>query len=156
MDTDGDGDVDLTGGMDVSDLLPGYTIVLCDDDVALDDASCDLATTTDTGQVTLLSVEENRTWTPAAPPAVGADATCVIGPVTAATLAGTYDNTATAHGGYGGSTYDSVPSTAEYTVAAAPSIDIDKEGTWTDDNSDWVTDPTDGDGIAQPGDLEFP
>ena len=33
------------------------------------------------------------------------------------------------------------------------SIDIDKEGTWTDDDGDAVVDPTDGDGFAQVGET---
>jgi uncharacterized repeat protein (TIGR01451 family) len=63
---------------------------------------------------------------------VGGTTTCVVGPVTAATAAGAYHNTATAHGGYGGATYDSQPSTAEYIVAAGPALALTKTSTTTE------------------------
>ena len=56
----------------------------------------------------------------------GGSTSCVVGPVTAATLAGTYPNTATAHGGYGGTTYDSQPSSADYIVDILPDISVTK------------------------------
>ncbi len=43
-------------------------------------------------------------------------ATCVVGPVTAQT--GSHSNTATAHGTYNGTVYDSTPSTATYATTA--------------------------------------
>jgi len=57
---------------------------------------------------------------------VAGTTTCVVGPLTAVTLAGTYPNTATANGDYGGITYNSDPSSAQYIVAAAPSLSLTK------------------------------
>ena len=63
--------------------------------------------------------------------AAGTSASCVVGAVIAATLAGTYTNTAKAHGGYGGSTYDSATSSAAYTVAPIYAINVAKSSTTT-------------------------
>ena len=52
--------------------------------------------------------------------AAGANVSCVVGPIAAAMLAGTYTNIATAHGTYNSVVYDSTPSLASYTVSAAP------------------------------------
>jgi uncharacterized repeat protein (TIGR01451 family) len=57
---------------------------------------------------------------------LGESTICVVGPVTAANAAGTYPNTATAHGGYNSTTYDSAPSTAEYIITSAPHLTITK------------------------------
>ncbi len=50
---------------------------------------------------------------------------CVIGPVTASSTAGTFTNTATAHGTNGGTTYDSPSSSASYTTGL-PDLTITK------------------------------
>ncbi len=71
-----------------------------------------------------ISGEESCLFTNPLP--VGTSTTCVVGPVTAATAAGTYPNTATASGVYSGTTYNSQPSSAEYIVGALPSIDVEK------------------------------
>ncbi len=52
-------------------------------------------------------------------------ATCVVGAVTAETLAGNYINTATASGTYDGDTYTDTDS-ASYTVEDAPALTLDK------------------------------
>ncbi|HEY3311314.1 MAG TPA: hypothetical protein VGK00_06700 [Anaerolineales bacterium] len=92
-------------------------------------------TITNTGNVALdpisvsdatLSGEESCTWSPTASLSVGGSATCVIGPLTAASLAGTYPNTATASGGYGGTTYNSNKSSAEYIVSPVPALTLTK------------------------------
>jgi uncharacterized repeat protein (TIGR01451 family) len=59
VDTNGDGVVDLVGGMNDDPLLAGYTIVLCNDGVVPGDASCTTATTTSTGQVTFYRLAGN-------------------------------------------------------------------------------------------------
>ncbi len=51
VDTDADGIVELTGGVDIDTLLSGYTIVLCDDGTFPGDISCDTLVTDTTGQV---------------------------------------------------------------------------------------------------------
>ena len=61
-------------------------------------------------------------------------ATCVVGPIVAAL--GAHSNTATAHGTYSGTVYDSAPSTADY-VGAVPGFSLVKQisatalGPWT-------------------------
>jgi len=45
-------------------------------------------------------------------------ATCVVGPISASTEIGTYSNTATGHGTYSGTEYDSAESTASYATTA--------------------------------------
>ena len=66
------------------------------------------------------------------PLAVGADTTCVVGAITTETLAGTYPNTATASGAYEGTTYDSNESSADYIIAAAPSLTVEKSSATTE------------------------
>ena len=51
VDTDGDGTVDLTGGVDSDPLLAGYSIVVCDDGTGLGDLSCETLVTDNTGKV---------------------------------------------------------------------------------------------------------
>ena len=61
------------------------------------------------------------------PLAISASTSCVVGPVTANNTIGIYSNTATAHGTYkyDGVTYDSSPSTANYTITS-PDLIISK------------------------------
>ena len=67
--------------------------------------------------------------------------------------AGKVDNIADVDGDDpgGNNVNDDDPNTE--TLPQNPSIDIDKEGTWTDDNGDAVVDPTDGDLLAQAGEI---
>jgi uncharacterized repeat protein (TIGR01451 family) len=61
---------------------------------------------------------------PVASPSADPTASCVVGPV--ATLAGDHPNTATAHGGNGGTTTDSLPSSADY-IGAVPGFSLLKQ-----------------------------
>ncbi len=95
-------------------------------------------TVTNTGNVALSSVNVTDALVGTAscsftdPLAVQGETTCVVGPITAETLAGTYPNTAKAHGDYGSQTYDSSESTAEYIVSPSPAIHVVKSSTTTE------------------------
>jgi hypothetical protein len=65
------------------------------------------------------------------PLAAGGATACVLGPVTAASITGTYTNTAAAHGTNASVTYDSAPASASYTLAS-PDLTV----THTNDTSD--------------------
>ena len=67
------------------------------------------------------------------PLAALASTSCVVGPVTASNTIGIYSNTATAHGTYkyDGNTYDSSPSTANYTITS-PDLIVDKTNNVSD------------------------
>ena len=60
-------------------------------------------------------------------PALNGATICVVGPVAASATIATHPNTATAHGTNDGTTIDSLPSSASYTVASAdPDLSITK------------------------------